>query len=398
MSMRWLSAVMLLSVLSQRVAAQTPPATTELAVNGPQGALLIMDGQALGKLPLAVNPIVPAGPHRFRLELGNQNAESDTLTLPVLGQAELNLTLSGRTLVAILRVTDGLLLLIQPETLPSALRDGITATVSAAAKKEHSILLGSDKQAALLHGQSATLRCIKNGDCPEALLPEGQISYVLSLRVASGSDGTVGSCVLHAALLDTRTRDISARAEGGCESSDPAALSAQAGALTVKVLQATMARPRGGMAVTSTPAGARVLVDGRWVGVTPFQQEAFAGSRAIEVHVDGYVSHKETIQVKPNETATVNAALERAPANPLTRPLWRIVTGSLLIGGGIFVVGFGTSALLTNGRCKDETANVDTCTLYYDTAAVGGGLVGTGSALAVAGIIMLAIPRSTKSR
>lgn len=394
--MNWLSLVMLLSMLSRSVAAQTPNATTELAVNGPQGALLIMDEQALGKLPLPVNPVVPAGPHRFRLELGSQNAESDTLTLPALGQAELNLTLSGSTLVAVLRIADGLLLVLQPPTIPSAVRDNVSAAVATAAKQEHSILLGSDKQAALLHGQSSLIRCIENGDCHEALFRDGQVTYVLSLRVDDVSTG--GSCILHAALLDTRTRDLSASAEEGCVSSDASALSTQIGVLTAKLLQETATRPRGGMAVTSTPDGAKVLVDGRWLGVTPFQQETFAGSRVIEVQYDRYLPHKETVQIEPNQTTTVKALLQLAPSAPLARPLWRIITGSLLIGGGILLVGFGASALLTDGQCKNGSTNFDTCNPYYGTAPIGGGLVGAGAALAIGGTIMLAIPRRVGAR
>lgn len=265
--MKWLGLVMLLGMLSPPAAAQSPPATTELAVNGPQGALLIMDGQALGTLPLPVNPVVPAGPHRFRLELGNQKAESDTLTLPASGQAELNLTLAGRSLVAVLRIADGLVLLLQPATLPNALRDSITAVVAKAAKQEHSVLLGSDRQAALVRSPSALMRCIEAGDCHEALFRDEQVSYVLSLRVESGSNGAQGACLLRAALLDARTRDLSARAEENCASLDATRLSARVAALTAKLLQGTAMRPRGGMTVVSTPEGAKVFVDGRWLGI-----------------------------------------------------------------------------------------------------------------------------------
>lgn len=382
----------LLTLLGQRAAAQPQVETTEVVVNGPRGALLLMDGQAKGKLPLPVNLVVPAGPHRFRLELGNQGAESDTLAFPGNGQAELNLTLTGRSLVAVLRVTDGLLLSLGPDSLPGALKSEISAAVAAAAKQEHSVLLGSDKQAALLRSKALLTNCLEHNDCHEPLLRDVGVSYVLSVQVETGRADRASPCLVKAALLDVRTHDVSASAEEACTAADGSGAAPQVGALAARLLQSTAVRPRGGMAVTSTPAGAKVLADGRWLGVTPLQQEAFAGARVIEVQYDRYLPYKETVQVEPNQTAALNAVLQRVPAAPLPRPLWRIVTGSILIGGGLILGGFGTSALVTNGQCQDGSSNIDTCTPFYSTTAIGGGLLGTGAALTIAGVVMLAIP------
>ena len=385
--------VALLSVLPQTVAADTLAETTEVAVNGPEGALLLMDGQAMGKLPLPVNLVVPAGSHRFRLDLGRQKAESDILTLPANRQAELNLTLSGDTLIAVLRITPGLMLLIEPETAPGSLRASITVAVAAAAKQEHSVLLGGEKQGTLLRQQSMLIPCIHNADCHEPLLQDGQVAYVLSLRVENESPGGAGACLLSAALLDVRTRDLSSRIESRSSSCDAAELSRQSGVLAAKLLNETAVRPRGAVTVSSVPDGANVLVDGRILGKTPFQQEIFAGQHLVEVQRSRYVPHKETIQVEPTQTAMVNAALQREPTAQLARPLWRIVTGSILVGGGLLLAGFGTSALLTNGQCQDGSTNYDTCSPYYSTVSVGGGLLGGGGGLAIAGTIMIAVPQ-----
>jgi len=396
--MRWASLAVLLTLLSQQASAQPQVETTEVVVNGPRGALLLMDGQAKGKLPLPVNLLVPAGPHRFRLELGSQRAESDSLAFPGTGQAELNLTISGPSLVAVLRVTDGLLLSIGPDSLPPAVKSAINAEVAAAAKQEHSVLLGSDKQAALLRSKVLLTNCLEHNDCHEPLLRDGGVSYVLSVQLDTGSASSPTTCILKAALLDVRTHDVSASAEEACTSADATAIAPQVGTLAAKLLQSTTARPRGGLAITSTPSGAKVVADGRWLGVTPLQQEAFAGARVVEVQYDRYVSQKETVQVEPGQTATLNVALQRVPTAPLPRPLWRLVTGSILIGSGVILGGFGTSALLTNGVCQDGSTNIDTCSPYYSTTAIGGGLLGTGAALALAGTIMLAIPRPTESQ
>lgn len=395
---KWLGSAALLGILSQDTAAQTQVQMTEVAVNGPQGALLYMDSKAVGRLPLPANLLVSAGPHRFRLELGKQKAESDTLTFPENenGQTELNLTLSGRELIAALRITDRLLLVLQPDSLPAAHRESITTAVAKAAKQEHSVLLGRDKQTALLRQQPSLIRCIENKDCHEPLFQDGQVSYVVSLHSDNDAPEAATSCVLRAALFDVRTRDVSARAEATCAPCDPATLAAQSHSLTVKLLQATATRPRGSASVTSSPKGAKVLVDDRWLGMTPFQQEVFAGSRILEIQRDRYLSQKQTLQVEPNQTSTVQVQLQRDPAAVLARPLWRIVTGSTLIGGGILMAGFGAAALSVNGECQDGFNNIDTCSPYYSTSSIGGGLVGGGAALAIAGTIMLAIPPSSK--
>ena len=58
-----------LSIGTTAAFAQPRTETMDVAVNGPPGALLLMDGQAMGTLPLQVNINVPAGIHRFALQL-----------------------------------------------------------------------------------------------------------------------------------------------------------------------------------------------------------------------------------------------------------------------------------------------------------------------------------------
>ncbi|MBL9044546.1 MAG: PEGA domain-containing protein [Myxococcales bacterium] len=388
----WIGVGALLALLDQQSFAQSRAEPMDVAVNGPAGALLLMDGQAMGKLPLPVNLSVPAGPHRFRMQLGNQIAESDTLTFPGSGQAELHLTLSGRSLVTVLRIADGLLLLPLPDSLAPSLRAAMTESVATATKAQHSVLIAGEKASVLGQRRADILGCIDQGECSQPLFADGQVSYVLSLRIANGVPDSSASCLLRAELLDTRTREVSARAESTATPCRAATLSVLAGELTGRLLQETVMRPRGTVAVTSEPAGANVRVDGRWLGVTPFQQESFAGPRALELQKARHLPYQQTVQVEPNQTATLHTTLVRDPASQLSRPLWRLVTGSILLGGGLLVAGFGVSALLTHGACQDGSMNIDTCTPYYNTTPVGAGLVGSGAALTIAGTLLLAIP------
>lgn len=390
------AATLALSGLVSVASAQPSSEEVELAVNGPEGALLFVDGQAMGRLPLPVNLTLRSGPHRFRLEQGNKKAESDTLTLPANRQSELNLTLAGRNLVAVLRVTPGLLMVLSPATIPAEQRAQITESVATAARQEHAVLLGLGRQAGTVSRSAALSRCIESADCHEAPPGDEQASYVLSIRIENGPTGPR----IRAALLDVRTRDLGAQGEEECGSCNAAQLAAKAQSLTARLIRETAARPRGSLSVSSTPADARVLIDGRWLGRTPFQQEVFTGSRAIEVQRDRFLSHKEDRQIEPGQSVDVQVALQPVPQAPqgpkspvaMSRPKWRIITGSLALGAGLVLAGFGTSALLADGQCKDSQASAETCSPFYNTKVVGGALVGTGAALAVGGTILLAIP------
>jgi hypothetical protein len=75
-----------------------------------------------------------------------------------------------------------------------------------------------------------------------------------------------------------------------------------------------------------------------------------------------------------------------------SRPRWRLAVGSILLGGGLVLTGFGAAALAVNGNCYDGSSPTDTCTPYYNTTGVGSGLLGGGAALAISGTVMLALP------
>lgn len=158
----WIPITALLMILSRSAAAQPTSQTVQVAVNGPAGALLRMDGQAMGTLPLGVNLVVPAGPHRFQLELANNQRESDTLILPANRRAELNLSLSDNALVAVLLTTPELnaaLLPVVPHQRPRPVWRLVTG----------SLLVGSG----LLLGGFGSSALLINGACQAQVQAQG---------------------------------------------------------------------------------------------------------------------------------------------------------------------------------------------------------------------------------
>jgi len=63
---------------------------------------------------------------------------------------------------------------------------------------------------------------------------------------------------------------------------------------------------------SSTPAGAEVTVDGRYVGSTPSVISLSIGDHAVEVSLPGFAQWKRDLTVSPGSELTVNAVLQTA--------------------------------------------------------------------------------------
>lgn len=82
-----------------------------------------------------------------------------------------------------------------------------------------------------------------------------------------------------------------------------------------------------------------------------------------------------------------------APHSPAGRPRWRFIAGGAAIGAGLILTGFGGAALAAQGKCVDvPRAFAQTCDTVYTTNTVGGALLGTGAAVVVGGIVLMAWP------
>lgn len=81
---------------------------------------------------------------------------------------------------------------------------------------------------------------------------------------------------------------------------------------------------RGRLVVRSTPAGARVLVDGRDRGRTPLTLASLSpGSYAIRVTRDGYLPIERRLTIsasRPSQSLSLSLAAERPAAPPVTAP------------------------------------------------------------------------------
>jgi len=69
----------------------------------------------------------------------------------------------------------------------------------------------------------------------------------------------------------------------------------------------------GSLAIASEPAGARVFVNGRAVGVTPIElSDLSAGSRVVRIEADGYQAWSSAVRVVADQQTRVSATLQRS--------------------------------------------------------------------------------------
>jgi len=74
--------------------------------------------------------------------------------------------------------------------------------------------------------------------------------------------------------------------------------------------EATAQEATGSVAITSEPAGARVIVNGRRVGVTPFDLTAAGGTvLVVSIEKDGYQPFEVTVEIAAGASEKVHAAM-----------------------------------------------------------------------------------------
>ncbi len=79
--------------------------------------------------------------------------------------------------------------------------------------------------------------------------------------------------------------------------------------------------PTGSVAISSEPAGARVIVNGRRMGVTPFDISMAGGSElAVSVEMDGYSTFTTTVTIKSGDVEKIHAVLETTPTEATNTP------------------------------------------------------------------------------
>lgn len=345
---------------SHAASAQKVGAQTEVAIHGPAGATLFVDGRPSGKLPRIANLHLAAGPHRFQLSLGKQHVESGLLMLPASHLTELNLTMLRNSLLAVLHVSAGVLLRLAEQHLGESQRALIRQAVDAGARQEHAVLLGEESGSATgPRAMSPESGQASSQSGTPAAEPGDEAAYVLALKLHRTFTESATDYALQGELLDPRTGALVARAKQRLHSSDAALLTKHLTQLTRQLLQ---------------EAGSRA----------PEPLALKASSSRPNVGVNGLAA-ANTASSMARPTGALQAKRHRAGL---------LAAGSVLVGGGLALGGFATSAFQANAQCAEDDRG---CGKRYDTLGIGAVLLGTGTAVAFAGTIVLAISLGKRS-
>lgn len=104
-----------------------------------------------------------------------------------------------------------------------------------------------------------------------------------------------------------------------CPGCRPLAVTVTVGPGAMAEVNATLVPYTGSVAVTTSPAGARILLDGSPAGNSPVTREGIpAGSHTVTALLDGYVTAEQPVLVPADGTATVTLTL--SPSGGGTSP------------------------------------------------------------------------------
>ncbi|OPY35902.1 MAG: PEGA domain protein [Methanoregula sp. PtaU1.Bin051] len=123
---------------------------------------------------------------------------------------------------------------------------------------------------------------------------------------------------------------------------DPISVSATVRSGSTTVVNAILIPSVGSLAISSSPAGARVLIDGNVSVITPATIDGLsAGNHSVTVQLDGYATVQKSVTVVAGQNTSVSIVLESAgPAGPsATRAGTPLPLPVLFLSAVIFLMG-----------------------------------------------------------
>lgn len=138
---------------------------------------------------------------------------------------------------------------------------------------------------------------------------------------------------------------------------------------TIAALQRTLAEQDGTLALTTSPAGAVVTLDGKSLGLTPLSKAVRPGRHTLAVTLAAHAPVEQAVEVKAGETTQLALVLTPDPASapppaamdttaPDPAPGWRPIAGWSAVGVGVALVGMGVAFNVAANDTVDEAATL----------------------------------------
>jgi hypothetical protein len=395
---------------ARRVSELPQEGSGQLKILGDSGTLVLVDERLVGALPLSRPLLVAAGSHKVELRRGPSRLQDEVRVLEGR-MAELRIDVGKAAFIS--SILPGVVLYDEPSPLDAQpLRRMLRALELAVEAERLSPLLR--ERVVQAAGEPPPGPCPEGERCMLGLAERSQADYLLRLRISDIKQPAGFEFSLE--LFDVEIGAAAASESQSCTGCTLDEAGKKLAAMFAPLYKRALGRPRGRISVKSEPAGATVTLDGRRLGETPLDRPVFAGPGSLTLKKDGYRDVIEETTIPEGETARLSLQLPLLPEPPppaltpppapppvvkkeLPRPLWRLITGSVAVAGGLFAVGIGAAAIVVDGHCAEPfdlsiATTPPGCTAKYDgTRPLGIGLVSAGSALVLGGTLLLALPR-----
>jgi hypothetical protein len=350
----------------------------------------------VGALPLPRPLLQATGTHVVAISQGKWRAQQE---VKVQTARTCEVRFKSGSPVVVVTVPPAVLVLTKGVEAP--LQDKLEQSLPALLKRENLVpVLAASAQRYF----GALAKCSSTATCLKPAKEFGADSVLLSkLTRARGGDGKAAATYqLEIELLDVAVGAVAARSQTQCDRCTPESLTTHFGSVVSKLLSESVERGRSELSISSTPAGAEVVVNQQPMGKTPLTKMVFSGAVALQVRLDGYVTDERTLETE--QEPEPSALLSTEGLGQAKRPMWRLAVGGAAIGVGVGMLGLGIAALYLDNRCVDSGqpslgdpfANCRPDVLsearFYQTQSLGIGLTVVGSALAIGGAVLVALP------
>lgn len=394
---------------AQKLLSSLPAAEAgEVQLAAPRGAEVLVDGKIVGALPLPLPLLLASGAHQIAVQQGKWRAQSQA---KVKTARFLELRFKAGTDVVV--ATEPPAVLIADSYPEPALQVPLRLRLLDSIRRQNLAPLLGSEALAYARELGPAPACLAEPACQRRLAEKFGADYVLAVKVTRGSPGPK-SVSLELELFDVAVGAAAGTRTGGCEGCTPEVAAGKLAEAATALLSTAAEHGRGDLEVTSEPADAEVLLDGKLVGRTPLKKVVFVGKYDLEVRRGDLHGAPQQISVGPSEP--VRIAVNLAPDAPVTpvvsaappsidltrrRPLWRLGVGGAALGLGALFIGLGASALAVDQHCVRPLENTDglpptNCATQevFMTQVPGLGLTISGAALLVGGAVLIALPAS----
>jgi hypothetical protein len=163
-----------------------------------------------------------------------------------------------------------------------------------------------------------------------------------------------------------------------------------AAAATLRTKLDNLAQGPATLVVASTPAGARVSIDGELKGTTPFNGPVLAGKHVLRVSFEGYITVEREVTFVEGIEETQSFELEKVPSRLPARP-WGWVSLGLGLGSLGTAVAFTVLAdrpYKVGSACDMPDAGGD-CPELWNTEPIVFATAVVGASLATLGVAIL---------